>query len=101
MKTHFEHLLFVLMIAFVLCVPSLFLIPILDTLGIDSTVKVGAQNSAAYPQGAYTGEIAADQLSSAGIPYVIVGHSERRTLFGETDSILKTKVDLRAKNTLQ
>lgn len=78
----------------IFCVPALYLLPIKEKLGVQSTIKLGGQNSAAYRQGAYTGEIAADMLASAGIPFVILGHSERRALFGDTDSVIKTKVDL-------
>lgn len=55
-------------------------------------VQVSAQNCASEPSGAYTGEVSASMLKSAGIPYVIVGHSERRTYYGETDAILAGKV---------
>lgn len=78
----------------ILCPPSLFLLPVKEVLGHSGRIKTGAQNAAAYKQGAYTGELAADQIASAGIPYVILGHSERRALFGESDAVLKAKVDL-------
>jgi len=78
----------------IFCVPALYLIPIKDALGADSMISIGGQNTAAYTQGAYTGEMAADMLASAGIPFVILGHSERRSLFGETDQVVKTKIDL-------
>ena len=71
---------------------SLYLLPIKKVLGEGSKVKISAQNTSAYGQGAFTGEISADQLASAEIPYVILGHSERRTLFGETDDIIQVKV---------
>lgn len=78
----------------IFCVPSLYLMPIKKILRDGSSIQLGAQNSAAFQQGAYTGEIAADMLASAEIPYVILGHSERRMLFGDSDSVVKTKVDL-------
>lgn len=78
----------------IFCVPALYLLPVKEALGNGSVIQMGGQNSAAYNQGAYTGEIAADMLTSAGIPYVILGHSERRSLFGDTDAVVKTKVDL-------
>ncbi len=71
---------------------SLYLLPIKKVLDEGSKVKISAQNTSAYGQGAFTGEISADQLASAEIPYVILGHSERRTLFGETDDIIQVKV---------
>jgi len=76
----------------ILGAPSLYLIPLKKVLGADSKVKLSAQNASAYRQGAYTGEISADQLAAADIPYVILGHSERRTLFGDTDEVIQTKV---------
>ncbi|KAH9067907.1 triose phosphate isomerase [Lactarius vividus] len=66
----------------VIAPPSLYLIPVLELLRKD--VKVSAQNSHTKTSGAFTGEISPAQLADAGIPYVILGHSERRTLFGET-----------------
>ena len=59
-------------------------------------IKLGAQNVHFEPKGAYTGEISADMLKEIGTDYVIIGHSERRTYFAETD---KT-VNLRAKAAL-
>jgi triosephosphate isomerase len=71
-----------------------YLIPIRDLVSHTPGIAVAAQNAASFTEGAYTGEVSAGQLASCGIPYVILGHSERRMLFGETDSMLKTKVDL-------
>ncbi|KAH9050210.1 triose phosphate isomerase [Lactarius hengduanensis] len=66
----------------VIAPPSLYLIPVLELLRKD--VKVSAQNCHTKTSGAFTGETSPAQLVDAGIPYVILGHSERRTLFGET-----------------
>ncbi len=57
-----------------------------------STIEVIAQNMHAAANGAYTGEISADMLLNIGVDTVIIGHSERRALFGETDDILAKKV---------
>ncbi len=57
-----------------------------------STIEVIAQNMHFAESGAYTGEISADMLLSIGIDTVIIGHSERRAYFGETDEILAKKV---------
>ena len=61
-----------------------------------SNVKLGAQNCHWKESGAYTGEISADMLIEAGCDYVIIGHSERRQYFGETDETvnLRTKAAL-------
>ncbi|MBD0778007.1 triose-phosphate isomerase [Maribacter sp. ANRC-HE7] len=58
----------------------------------DSTIEVIAQNMHFAESGAYTGEISADMLLSIGVNTVILGHSERRAYFGETDEILEKKV---------
>ena len=53
---------------------------------------VGAQNMSMHESGAYTGEVSGDQLSDLGVGYVIIGHSERRELYGETDESVNKKV---------
>lgn len=59
----------------------------------DSKVKLGAQNCSEHESGAYTGEVSAAMLKSYNVQYVIVGHSERRQYFGETNALLAKKVD--------
>lgn len=56
-------------------------------------VKLGAQNCSEHPWGAYTGEVSAPMLKSAGVTYVIIGHSERRQYFGEEGALLAQKTD--------
>ncbi len=58
---------------------------------IDSSIGLGAQNVASEVSGAYTGEVSAAMLTDVGCDYVIVGHSERRELFGETDELVANK----------
>jgi len=58
----------------------------------NSNVSVAAQNMSWEREGAFTGEISAAMLTEAGAEYVIIGHSERRTLFGETDASVNRKV---------
>ena len=59
---------------------------------VGAKISVSAQNCAVEASGAFTGEVSAAMLQSAGIPYVIIGHSERRTYYGDTDAILAKKV---------
>ena len=59
-----------------------------------STVELSAQNCADEPSGAYTGEVSAAMLSSAGCRWTILGHSERRQYYGETDARLVRKIRL-------
>ena len=66
------------------CPPSVF-IPTVSAELADSAVALGAQNVSEYQQGAYTGEVAGDMLKEFGCQYAIVGHSERRAVYGETD----------------
>jgi triosephosphate isomerase len=63
-------------------------------------IGVAAQNCADKASGAYTGETAASMIASTGATYVILGHSERRAYYGETNASLKEKVDLALANNL-
>ncbi len=63
-------------------------------------VKIGAQNCHQMESGAYTGEISAQMIKSAGCEYVIIGHSERRQYFAETNELLAQKTILSLKNQL-
>ena len=63
-----------------------------NTLIKDSNVKLGAQNMHYEESGAFTGEISNSMLKSVGCEYVIIGHSERRTIFGENDEMLNKKI---------
>jgi triosephosphate isomerase len=73
------------------CPSALFLVPVREALG-DSGISVAAQNVAAQNQGAFTGEMSADQIVSAGITHTLIGHSERRMLFGDSDEKIAIKV---------
>ncbi len=75
----------------VLCAPFLAL-PALSQKVRGSGIKVGAQNVHWGEQGAYTGEVSVPMLKAAGVQYVIIGHSERRTYFAETDETVNLKV---------
>ncbi len=67
-----------------LCVPAI-LIPAMAKAVKGSKIKLGAQNVHWAASGAYTGEISCEQLKEYGVKYAIIGHSERRQYFGETD----------------
>jgi len=56
-------------------------------------VLVAAQNCSSERSGAFTGEVSAEMISSVGAKYIIVGHSERRSLFNESNNLLKNKID--------
>ena len=73
-----------------LCPPFVYLPQVADLIA-DSPVMLGAQDVATQPEGAYTGEVAAGMLSDVGCTYVIIGHSERRALFGDTDEVVAAK----------
>lgn len=57
-------------------------------------IKIGAQNVGTEPKGAFTGEVSPSMVRSLGCDYVMVGHSERRTLFGESDDTINAKIKL-------
>ena len=75
----------------VVCTPFLDLETAVDAVS-GSNVKVGAQNCHWAASGAFTGEIPASMLKEAGVDYVIIGHSERRQYFGETDETVNKRV---------
>jgi len=66
-----------------------------------SQVQLGAQNMSAEPSGAYTGEISAEMLRDLYVNYVILGHSERRQYFGETNESINLKVLAAVQNNLK
>ncbi|MDD3654792.1 MAG: triose-phosphate isomerase [Desulfotomaculaceae bacterium] len=75
----------------VVCPPFNALVPVVETLR-GAVISVGAQNVHWENQGAFTGEISPGMLKDAGCRYVIIGHSERRQFFGETDVNVNRKV---------
>ncbi len=83
----------------VACVPFVDLQTALETTA-GSNVKIGAENCHWEASGAYTGEISAPMLAAMIVPYVIIGHSERRTYFGETDVTVNKRVQAALKNGL-
>ena len=83
----------------VICSPFIHLPSIVEKVGTDK-FAVGAQNCADKESGAYTGEVSASMIASTGAEYVILGHSERRAYYGETNATLKEKVLLALKHKL-
>jgi triosephosphate isomerase len=73
------------------CPPFPYLIPVRDALA-GTAVRLGAQNASHESPGAFTGEVAVDMLVDCGCTSVILGHSERRHIMGETDSLINKKV---------
>ena len=84
----------------VLCPPALYLITFRQYVPAGGNIRLGAQNCHEKASGAYTGEISGPMLRSIGVDYVILGHSERRHYFGETNAQLAEKVDIALENGL-
>jgi len=83
----------------VVCPPAIYL-ELATDIAVENEFGCGAQNMSEFESGAYTGEISAAMIRSAGAGYVIIGHSERRTYFGEKDNILALKISLALKHEL-
>lgn len=75
----------------VFCVPAIDIIPVVEACK-GTNIHVGAENLYFEESGAYTGEIAPNMLTDAGVEYVVIGHSERREYFAETDETVNKKV---------
>ena len=82
-----------------LCVPAI-LIPAMTKAAEGTNISIGAENVHWAKSGAFTGEISADMLKEYGVKYVIIGHSERRQYFGETDETVNKRTLTALKNGL-
>src|SRR6476620_6943288 len=78
----------------IFAVPFPYLTRIAEKLGSKEKYAIAAQNCSNKKSGAYTGEVSVEMLNSIGIKYCVVGHSERREYYAETNQVLKEKVDL-------
>lgn len=76
----------------VVCPPFVYLPQVVQALG-GGRAEAGAQNLADRPAGAWTGEIAGEMIADCGARWVIVGHSERRAAYGETDEVVAAKAE--------
>lgn len=83
----------------VICVPFTHLVSVNNVID-NKKIGLGAENCADKEKGAYTGEVSAQMVASTGANYVILGHSERRQYYGETNETLKSKTRLALDNNL-
>lgn len=84
----------------IICVPYVDLFYVLN-LAQGTNIKIGAQNMHFAEKGAYTGEVSGKMLKSIGVEYVIIGHSERRQYFAETDESVNKKIKAAFENELK
>ena len=75
----------------VFCVPSIDIVPVVEAVK-GSNIHIGAENVYYQEKGAFTGELSPEMLVDAGVSHVIIGHSERRQYFAETDETVNKKV---------
>lgn len=85
----------------VFAVPFPYLINIKKHTDKENNFFIAAQNCGVEKSGAYTGEVSAEMLSSIDVPYVVIGHSERREYYGEANDILTKKLNLALENNLK
>lgn len=85
----------------ILCVPFTHLAAVSNVLKGQGLISLAAQNLSSEESGAFTGEVSGAMLADTGAEYVLVGHSERRTLFGENSEILAKKINQALKHGLK
>ena len=84
----------------VVCPPFVYISSVADAIA-GSDIKLGAQNMCDQDAGAFTGEVSGPMLKDVGCEYVIIGHSERRAMYGETDEVTAVKYGAVLKNGLK
>lgn len=72
--------------------PFVYLHDLVSRIQSQPNFSIGAQNCSEHEKGAYTGEVSASMLNSIGVEYVVLGHSERRTIFMENDELIAAKI---------
>ena len=85
----------------IVCPPFIHLRGLVEASKEYAKISIGAQNAHQSESGAYTGEISAKMIRSTGAEYVILGHSERRLYFNETNELIAAKIDTALKNSLK
>ncbi len=85
----------------VFAIPFPYLIPLKSIADKKVNFKLATQNCAAEKAGAFTGEVSCEMIESIGIPYVVIGHSERREYYHESNEVLTKKVNLALENKLK
>ena len=83
----------------IVCAPSPYMSQV-EALITQSQLNLGAQDLNVNASGAFTGEVSADMIKDFGVQYVVVGHSERRSMYGETDQVVADKVRVALDNNL-
>jgi triosephosphate isomerase len=81
-------------VSLVLCTPYIHLPGVSKLIGGRKNIFTGAQNCSEKASGAYTGEVSAQMIASTGATFVVIGHSERRQFYNETDTIINEKVKI-------
>lgn len=76
----------------VVCPPFLSIAKVVEKISDSGLIRTGAQNLNENKNGAFTGEVSGSMIKEAGCDYVIIGHSERREYFGETDALVNSKI---------
>lgn len=85
----------------IMCAPATHLLPVCGLVTDKANFHAGAQNMYPAAKGAYTGELSVEMITSVGAEYVLIGHSERRSYFNESDQFLADKINFALEGNLQ